>query len=334
MIVDGWTGGRSASALRCEFVDPRQNVPADPDAAWFTGDRGRPEPEWERERWAAAVEPDQYDPERYRSTDSHPLADSPMEASGPDTYPRTGRDEPLLPLPPAGERQPYGQPLHAQPVGAHPSDTTSFGSASAYGSAPYGTPAQRTVERHGDGTGEMAPEQPSRHYAAPLDIGALRRGPVAPVSGTPSGDGTDDGGGAGPVATGSVPAGGYGGTGGATAAPVASEPRKRAAEPGGSVYRSRRSGVVGALLVVTVIFELPALRAFLGSALADPMVIGDIVTSIFLIIALPMLAMGVYGLVTGAAGTPGQGPRVWLRTPLVYLPVALALVLATALAAR
>jgi hypothetical protein len=118
------------------------------------------------------------------------------------------------------------------------------------------------------------------------------------------------------------------------AAPPGTEPRSRGAESGGAVYRSRRSGVVWALVGLTVLFELPALRAFVSSALANRMVVGDTVTSILLIMALPMFAMGLYGLATGAAATPGQGARVWLRTPLAYLPVALVLIVAAALAAH
>ena len=46
-----------------------------------------------------------------------------------------------------------------------------------------------------------------------------------------------------------------------------------------------------------------------------------------------MFALGLYGLLGGVAGAPGAGPRVWLKTPLVYLPVALLLFLAAGLAA-
>ncbi|HLL67057.1 MAG TPA: hypothetical protein VK453_15340 [Micromonosporaceae bacterium] len=347
-------------------MDPRQNAPVDPDAAWFSGERGRPEPDWERERWAGTpAEPVQYDPERYRSTDSHPLADAPASPPAGDGYFGVGRDDPLAPpQSPVPDRQPYPQPLHGQPAGAEPPAVPAYGAAAPYtptsygtpaadnpyggagqygatpyGATSYGAPTQHTGERRADSTGEIAVEPPSRHYATPLDVSALRRGAAAPVTDQPPPEHTDAAGtgSTGARSTGSVDAptsgaGNHGGNGATAVVPA--EPRSRSTEPAGSVYRSRRSGVVGALIALTVLFELPALRAFLSSALADTVIIGDVVASTLLIIALPMLAMGLYGLITGAAAAPGQGPRVWLRTPLAYLPVALVLLVAGALAAR
>jgi hypothetical protein len=70
------------------------------------------------------------------------------------------------------------------------------------------------------------------------------------------------------------------------------------------------------------------LLAFFG----HPIQVGGSMASAFLAVGVPMFGLGLYGLLSGAAGTPGAGGRVWLRTPLVYLPVALTLFVAAGLA--
>ena len=102
------------------------------------------------------------------------------------------------------------------------------------------------------------------------------------------------------------------------------------AAPGGSVYQGKRPGLAALLIVLTVIFELPVLRVFAASALADKVDPGGTISGIFMILGLPTFALGLYGLIGGAAAT--QGGRAWLRTPLAYLPVGLILFVAAALA--
>jgi hypothetical protein len=46
----------------------------------------------------------------------------------------------------------------------------------------------------------------------------------------------------------------------------------------------------------------------------------------------PIVAMGFYGLMTGAAAAGPTPGRAWLRTPLAYLPIGLALLVAAGLA--
>ena len=51
-------------------------------------------------------------------------------------------------------------------------------------------------------------------------------------------------------------------------------------------------------------------------------------------LAFPLLAIGMYGLSTGAAtAVQFQGPRVWLRLPLAYLPIGIGLLIAAGTAA-
>jgi hypothetical protein len=100
---------------------------------------------------------------------------------------------------------------------------------------------------------------------------------------------------------------------------------------GGSVYHGKRPGLVVLLAVLTVLFELPVLRIFFSSALTSPVNAPGTISSIFMILGLPMFALGLYGLISGAAAM-ANGPRAWLRVPLAYLPVGLLLFLAAALA--
>jgi hypothetical protein len=100
-----------------------------------------------------------------------------------------------------------------------------------------------------------------------------------------------------------------------------------------SVYLSKRPGLAALLVVLTVAFEVPAFRAFASAAFAHRIEVSGTFASTFMVVALPLFAMGMYGLIAGASTAPGWGARSWLRTPLAYLPISLLLFLAAALAA-
>jgi hypothetical protein len=102
---------------------------------------------------------------------------------------------------------------------------------------------------------------------------------------------------------------------------------------GDGVYRSRRPGTAVAIVAVTVLFELMALRLLASAFFTSKVQVGGSIASSFLMIGLPMFGLGLYGLFKGVAAAPGVGMRGWLRTPLVYLPVALVLFIAAGLAA-
>jgi hypothetical protein len=116
-------------------------------------------------------------------------------------------------------------------------------------------------------------------------------------------------------------------------------PPSGSGQPGGSgqrgdgVYRSRQPGTAVAIVVVTALFELIALRLLAVSFLTSKVQVGGSIASSFLVLGLPMFGFGLYGLLSGAAAAPGAGVRAWLRPPLVYLPVALALFVTAGLAA-
>jgi hypothetical protein len=101
---------------------------------------------------------------------------------------------------------------------------------------------------------------------------------------------------------------------------------------GDGVYRSRRPGTAAALIVITLVLDVVALRLLASAFFGHPVQVGGSIASAFLALGAPMFGLGLYGLLSGAAAAPGVGGRVWLRAPLVYLPVALTLFIAAGLA--
>ncbi|MFI5907255.1 hypothetical protein [Dactylosporangium sp. NPDC051541] len=157
--------------------------------------------------------------------------------------------------------------------------------------------------------------------AGPVSGAPIPSGPVSgvPGSGAPSGMGTSAF--AAPTAlTAAVP-------------PPQQRPQFGPAEdPGGAVYRSKRPGLAVALGLLTALFEVPVLRLFFEAMTAKDIVANGTLAGIFMIPALPMFALGLYGLIGGAAAA-APGVRPWLRTPLVYLPIGMLLFIAAGLAA-
>jgi hypothetical protein len=139
----------------------------------------------------------------------------------------------------------------------------------------------------------------------------------------------------GPVSGGPVSGGPGGAPSSAFAAPTALTAAVPApqqfgvGEQGGAVYRSKRPGLAIALVLLTILFEVAVLRLFFSAMTAKEIPAGATLAGIFMIPALPMFSLGLYGLIGGAP----SGVRGWLRTPVVYLPVALVLFLAAGLAA-
>jgi hypothetical protein len=121
------------------------------------------------------------------------------------------------------------------------------------------------------------------------------------------------------------------------------EPINRAAlrRPGGpaapvcdGVYRTRRPAAALALAALVVLLEAPALRLLLDGTFGGPPSAPGIVAGMLLAVGLPITAVGGYALVSGAARVPDQHPaHAWLRPPLAYLVIGVALLLAAGLAA-
>ncbi|MFB9234317.1 hypothetical protein ACFFWC_02010 [Plantactinospora siamensis] len=140
-----------------------------------------------------------------------------------------------------------------------------------------------------------------------IDVRELRRGRSAGAPDPASGAGVP------PAATPASPTTGvYGGA------------------PAEGVYRSRRPLRAVLLAALTGVFELAALRVLLNGVLADPVGVPAVVSGLLLVLGLPALAAGVYGISTGSA-TLDAG-RSWLRPPTGYLVTGLTLLVAAALA--
>jgi hypothetical protein len=116
-------------------------------------------------------------------------------------------------------------------------------------------------------------------------------------------------------------------------APVqAVPPQAAAAEPGGAVYRARRAGVAALLAAAAVVAELLLVRVLLVAEFSSKGTPGGVLAGLFGLAGVPLVTMGLHGLITGAASAGSAPGRLWLRLPLAYLPVGLLLLLAAALA--
>ncbi|WP_212833088.1 hypothetical protein [Catellatospora sp. TT07R-123] len=107
--------------------------------------------------------------------------------------------------------------------------------------------------------------------------------------------------------------------------------RRSVAESDG-VYRSKRPALAAAFGIFAGLGELMMLRPLLAGLFA--LEAGKALAPLLAMVAFPFLALGLYAVTTGAAtAVQFQGPRVWLRTPLVYLVIGAALMMAAASAA-
>jgi hypothetical protein len=104
--------------------------------------------------------------------------------------------------------------------------------------------------------------------------------------------------------------------------------------PAPTVYRSRRPGLIVLLVMGCSVIQLLLLFVLVHSMFAGNFAAGGMLASIFSLVGVPVTAMGIYALVTGAPAAGGNPVHAWLRAPTAYLPVGLVLLIAAALAAR
>jgi hypothetical protein len=198
-------------------------------------------------------------------------------------------------------------------------------------------------------TGEVPPEA-QRRTTEPIDVGPMRRPPVGtPPAAYPPPVGT-------PAAAYPPPPAYGGGTEqplypaasdpsvyppppaeqGPLSAPTAAvhqipPPRHPSLQPGASIYQSRKPVVLVALIVLTVLFEIPALRLLASATLADNVPATGVVAGTFLVLGIPVFAYGLYGILGG--GPVPEKLSAWLKQPLIYVPLGVLLFLLAALAA-
>lgn len=116
--------------------------------------------------------------------------------------------------------------------------------------------------------------------------------------------------------------------------PVSGPVPATAAPPREGVYRTRRPAMAILYLIVVLFFEWPAIRLFADGALGDDLSSSNAVCGIFLIVGLPLAGRGLFALQAGAGRVLDQrAGHGWLRPPVAYLIVGLALLVAAALAA-
>jgi hypothetical protein len=219
-----------------------------------------------------------------------------------------------------------------------------------YDSDRYRAPEPRYAEEPSGDPGRYRDPR-----ADPLTDPALSSRPVGPRSGVelpplrgeqryPADPGyADPGYSPGPTERGPAPGGGQPGTGAMSGSPAArpgpagavpAMPTMAAEKVGGAIYRTRRLGVATLLTIVALVAEVLMLRVLLTGAFAHTVQANAVLGGIFAMCGTPLVTMGLYGLMTGAAAAAGPQPgRAWLRTPLAYLPVGLALLIAAGLAA-
>jgi hypothetical protein len=94
--------------------------------------------------------------------------------------------------------------------------------------------------------------------------------------------------------------------------------------PGETVYRTRRPVSAVLIAIVTVLLLVPVVMLLIQVTFVDDPAVRGIIPAVLLTLGLPLTGTGLYTL---AAGGPA-GREVWLRPPVVYLPVGLILLLA------
>src|SRR5262245_21625543 len=157
------------------------------------------------------------------------------------------------------------------------------GPFSAFGSRGAGQPQVASLPEDGEHT-------PDRFRTVPIDPASLRRAQGAPQPGGPPGPG--------------VPAGLPPGAGGA-------------------VYRARRAGAGLLFAAAAVVAEVLLAKVLLQASFGDRASFGGVLAGIFGLAGVPLVAIGLYALVTGAASVGPTHGRPWLHPPLAYLPVGL-----------
>jgi hypothetical protein len=290
-------------------VDGNRGYTDDPDPRWQPEERGYPDSGWDRE-------PDRYGPtsrgrrasdggeagNRYAAlADLNDSDQLPSRPASPGIGPRSG--EPLFSPDEAARfhaaaqeavRRPGGAPTAPSPLAQPPMPQ------------PSPLAQQASLAHQNPLAPSQAGPQTAGHSAAQPGLGQMSmRGPAAATTAQQD------------AVSGDLPG------------PVGQGPARV-----NNVYRARRPAVAIGLIIGATAFGLLMVRALAIAAFGHPFLIGGVIASGLALGALPLLVLGLYGLVTGAAHAAEQyGFRLWARPPVAYLTVALVLLLAAAIAA-
>jgi hypothetical protein len=312
-------------------VEPQRNFSDDGDQRWFEGG------DWNRGRHGASADGDG----AYHGAEAEYTGDV-----------RGGYGDPAVPPPPAGSAPQPGAPEQAEaqrrtaeaidvgamrrpPVSPPPAG---YPPPPAYGGGPEqplypASPAVGGPDRpqYPASPAVGGPDRPQ--YPASPGVGGPDRplypanpGPEQP-SYPPPNPGPEN-----YPPPHQVP--GHGPLGAPTAAVHTIPPPRQAGhthQPGPSVYQSRKPVVLVALIVLTVLFEIPALRLLASATLDDNVPANGVVAGTFLVLGIPVFAYGLYGVLGG--GPISGNVSAWLRQPLIYVPLGVLLFLFAALAA-
>ena len=99
-----------------------------------------------------------------------------------------------------------------------------------------------------------------------------------------------------------------------------------------SLYLARRAGLVGVLTALAVVAELLLIRVLVTGEFGHTVMPGSVLGAMCGMAGVPLVAVGLYGLMSGVPAVTPHPSTAWLRAPLAYLPVGLVLLLAAGIA--
>ena len=86
------------------------------------------------------------------------------------------------------------------------------------------------------------------------------------------------------------------------------------------------------IAVSVVLAAVPVLRLLVDSMFGASLSPGGVISSVLVLLALPLGGLGLHGLVAAVRVSDGSASSAWLRPPVAYLTIALILVVAAGMA--